>query len=74
MLYGNPQTAALALKLARENTPFMNMILTKWAFDYAIYWRMMEHLSPGWSERYERTMRQNAGIEFLPGYVPLGVR
>lgn len=70
--FKGPQTASLALKMARENAPFLNTIATKWAFDYLIYWRMMEHLSPGWAERYERTMKQNAGIEFLPGAGPVG--
>jgi hypothetical protein len=57
-----------------ENTPFANMILTKYAVDYAIYWCLMEHISPGWAERYKRTMRRNAGIEFLPGAGPMAVR
>lgn len=70
--FKGPRTASLALKTARENTPFLNTIATKWAFDYLVYWRMMEYLSPGWAERYERTMKQNAGIEFRPGAGPVG--
>jgi hypothetical protein len=70
--FKGPQTEALLLRLLRENTPFANMILTKYAVDYAVYWRMMEHISPGWAERYERNMRQNAGIEYLPGAGPVG--
>ena len=62
--FKGPQTAALAARLARANLPFTNMIYTKAAFDYAIYHRLMEYLSPGYLERYERTMKQNAGIEY----------
>jgi hypothetical protein len=25
---------------------------------------MMEHISPGWAERYERTMKEKAGREY----------
>jgi hypothetical protein len=54
----------VATKFTRENLPFMNMIYTKMAFDHAIYYRLMEYLSPGYLERYERTMKDKAGQEF----------
>lgn len=57
-------SAALAVRSVRENLPGMNMIYVKAAFDYAIYYRLMEYLSPGYLERYERTMKDKAGIEF----------
>lgn len=57
--------AALGLRTVRNNTPFMNMIYTKAAFDYLVYWRLLETLNPGYLERMERTMKQNQGIEFM---------
>ena len=62
--FKGPQTAALLAKMARQNLPFANIWYTKLAFDYGIYYRLMEYLSPGYLERYERTMKQNAGTEF----------
>lgn len=55
-------TAAI---FARGNLPFMNMILTKSAFDYLIYYRMMEYISPGYLERTERNLKEKQGIEFM---------
>lgn len=55
-------TAAI---FARSNLPFMNMILTKSAFDYLIYYRMMEYISPGYLERTERNLKEKQGIEFM---------
>jgi hypothetical protein len=57
-------TASLAARMARNNLPFANMIYTKAAFDYLIYYRFMEWLNPGYLERMERTMKEKSGTEF----------
>lgn len=54
----------LALRIGRDNLPFMNMIYTKAIFDYAIYYKLSEWMNPGYLERYERTMKDKQGIEF----------
>jgi hypothetical protein len=58
-------TASLALRMARNNTPFANMIYTKAAVDYLIMYRMQEYLNPGYLQRMENTMKQKNGTEFL---------
>ena len=58
------QTAALAFKAVRDNTPFMNMIYTRAAFDYLITYRIQEWLNPGYLQRMEQGMKQRSGIEF----------
>ncbi|NWG26612.1 MAG: hypothetical protein HXY30_19705 [Pseudorhodoplanes sp.] len=57
--------AALGVRTVRENTPFLNMIYTRAAFDYLIYWRLLEALNPGYLSRMEQTMKRNQGTEFL---------
>jgi hypothetical protein len=58
-------TGALAVRMARSNTPFLNMIYTRTAFDYLVTYRLQEWLNPGYLERMERTMKDKQGIEFL---------
>lgn len=57
-------TAALAARMARNNTPFANMIYTKAAVDYLVYYRFMDWLNPGYLSRMERTMKEKSGTEF----------
>ncbi|MGY4295364.1 hypothetical protein ACVWXN_003459 [Bradyrhizobium sp. i1.4.4] len=57
-------TAALAVKTVRDNTPFMNMIYTRAAFDYLITNRLQEWLNPGYLQRMEQGMKQRSGTEF----------
>ena len=57
-------SAALAVRSVKENTPFANMILTKAAVDYLVYYELMEWISPGYLDRMTRTMKDKQGIEF----------
>lgn len=66
-------TGMLGLRMARDNTPFANMIYTKYAVDALIYWRMAEWMSPGFLERHERTMKDKQGIEYLDQLRPTRV-
>jgi hypothetical protein len=66
-------TAGTALKLVRDNTPFANMIYTKYAVDALIYWRMAEWISPGFLDRHERTMKDKQGIKYIDELRPTRV-
>jgi hypothetical protein len=55
--------------MARDNLPFGNMIYTKAAIDYLVFYRLMEWLNPGYLERMERTMKDKQGTEFKPTQV-----
>ncbi len=57
-------SASLATRMARNNLPFANMIYTKMAVDYLVYYRLMEWINPGYLERMERTMKEKSGTEF----------
>lgn len=57
-------TAMLGLRSVRENLPFANMIYTKAAVDYLIYYRLQEWLNPGYLARHEQTMKQKQGTEY----------
>lgn len=58
-------TGALAVRMIRSNTPFLNMIYTRSAFDYLVTYRLQEWLNPGYLDRMERTMKDKQGITFL---------
>lgn len=58
-------TGALAVRMIRSNTPMLNMIYTRTAFDYLVTYRLQEWLNPGYLDRMERTMKDKQGIEFL---------
>lgn len=57
-------TGALAVRMVRSNTPYLNMIYTRSAFDYLVMYRLQEWLNPGYLERMERSMKDKQGIEF----------
>jgi hypothetical protein len=62
---GRAATAALGARMVRNNTPFANMIYTKAAIDYLVFYRFMEWLNPGYLERMERSAKEKQGIEFM---------
>lgn len=55
---------AHAVRMVRTNTPFLNMIYTRTAFDYLVMYRLQEWLNPGYLDRMERTMKDKQGIQF----------
>lgn len=59
------KAGALASKIVRDNTPFANMIYSKAAFDYLIFYRLQEWFNPGYLERMERFQKERQGTEFL---------
>ncbi|WDY60398.1 hypothetical protein [Pseudomonas sp. PSKL.D1] len=58
-------TAASALRLAQNNTPFLNLFYTRIALDHLFLYSVQEALSPGSLRRTEERIRQQNGQEFL---------
>jgi hypothetical protein len=57
------QRGADAIKLAKDNTPFMNLWATSWATDALIWHRLQEWINPGYLARSERRQRDQQGIQ-----------
>lgn len=60
----NRQRAADLIRLAKDNTPFMNLWLTHHATDALIWHRLQELFKPGYLERSERRQKDLQGTEF----------
>ncbi|WP_420170385.1 hypothetical protein ACN99C_17690 [Pseudomonas alloputida] len=58
-------TAASALRLAQNNTPFMNLFYTRIALDHLFLYSVQEAMNPGSLRRTEERIRQQNGQEFL---------
>lgn len=58
-------TAASALRLAQNNTPFMNLFYGRIAMDHLFLYSVQEALNPGSLRRTEERIRQQNGQEFL---------
>ncbi|EKT4522802.1 hypothetical protein QEM13_002045 [Pseudomonas putida] len=58
-------TAATALRLAQNNTPFMNLFYTRIALDHLFLFSVQEALNPGSLRRTEERIRTENGQEFL---------
>lgn len=54
-----------ALRLAMNNTPFINLWYTRAALDWALLYHVREMQSPGTLRRMERRMKKEFGQEFL---------
>lgn len=57
--------AGEALRLAQNNTPFLNLFYTRMALDYLILYDMQEAISPGTLRRMEQRTRKEYGQTFL---------
>lgn len=58
-------TAASALRLAQNNTPFLNLFYTRIALDHLFLYSVQEAMSPGSLRRTEERIRQQNDQEFL---------
>lgn len=58
-------TAATALRLAQNNTPFMNLFYTRIALDHLFLFSVQEALNPGSLRRTEERIRTENDQEFL---------
>lgn len=60
-------TAAQAFTTGINNTPFLGLFYTRWAFDYLLGYQVREALNPGYLRRSERRLeRENAQRHFIP--------
>lgn len=57
------QRGADAIKLAKDNTPFMNLWATSWATDYLVWNRLQEWIRPGYLRRVEDRQHELSGTE-----------
>lgn len=56
--------AAAALRVAINNTPFINLFYTRPVLDYAILYEMQEALNPGALRRMEGRIKKESGQEY----------
>lgn len=52
------------MRLAQNNTPFLNLFYTRIALDYAILYRIQEAIAPGTLRRMERNAQTQQGQEY----------
>ena len=52
------------LKLARDNTPFVNLFYTQAALNYLVIYRLQEALNPGYLRRYEAGVKRENNQTF----------
>lgn len=60
-----PDSWAKIMRLIRSNTPGANLIYTKAALDYLIFFQLQEMANPGYLARVERRMRRENNQEFI---------
>ncbi|OWT68095.1 MULTISPECIES: hypothetical protein [unclassified Achromobacter] len=66
-LTGKGSTAAEALRVAMNNTPYLNLFYTRIALDYLLFYRIQEWMNPGYLSRMEQRVRtQNNQTFILP--------
>lgn len=58
------ERGADALRLAHDNTPFMNLWATSMAMDTLVWHRLQEWINPGYLKRREERMEQQQGTKF----------
>jgi hypothetical protein len=57
--------AGTALKMATDNTPFINLFYTRTALDYLLLYHLQEMASPGVLKKREQRMKQATGRDYL---------
>jgi hypothetical protein len=57
--------AGNALRLAMNNTPFVNLFYTRAALDYLILYQLQEMVNPGYLRRMERRIAKEQGQRYL---------
>lgn len=57
--------ASSALRLAQNNTPFLNLFYTRIAMDHLFLWSVQEAMNPGSLRRTEQRIQQENGQKFL---------
>ena len=59
------KVGADALRVALNNTPFVNLFYTRIALDYLLFYRMQEMMNPGYLSRMEQKVRTQNNQSFL---------
>ncbi|SAL59726.1 hypothetical protein AWB71_03315 [Caballeronia peredens] len=59
------KVGAESLRVALNNTPFVNLFYTRIALDYLLFYRMQEMMNPGYLSRMEQRVRTQNNQEFL---------
>ncbi|WP_186126346.1 hypothetical protein [Burkholderia gladioli] len=62
---GGSNLAANALRVALNNTPYLNLFYTRIALDYLLFYRIQEWLNPGYLSRMEQRVRTQNNQEFI---------
>ncbi|WP_095110441.1 hypothetical protein [Pseudomonas sp. Irchel 3E20] len=57
--------ASSALRLAQNNTPFLNLFYTRIAMDHLFLWSVQEAMNPGSLRRTEQRIQKENGQQFL---------
>ena len=53
------------LKTAMRNVPFVNLFYTKAAYNYLLFYNMLEYTNPGFKRRMESRMKKTTGQSFF---------
>ncbi len=56
---------ANALRVALNNTPYLNLFYTRIALDYLLFYRIQEMMNPGYLARMEQRVRTQNNQEFI---------
>jgi hypothetical protein len=56
---------ANALRVAMNNTPYLNLFYTRIALDYLLFYRLQEYMNPGYLARMEQRVRSQNHQEFI---------
>jgi hypothetical protein len=59
------ERAATALKMVKNNTPFMNLWMTHHVTDALIWHRLQEAINPGYLQRSEQRQKELSGTQFM---------
>lgn len=54
-----------AMRVAMNNTPYLNLFYTRIALDYLLFYRIQEWMNPGYLARMEQRVRSQNNQEFL---------
>ena len=58
------ERAAIAIKMARDNTPFLNLWGSSIFMNYLVWYKLQDWISPGYLNRMERRMKTQQGTQF----------
>ena len=63
--WGEEDSAANLFRVAKNNTPFLNLFYTRTALDYLFLWHVQEAMNPGYLRRMEKRIMEDNKQQFL---------